>query len=68
MWKIPFRGIWKPLVPYLALYFAMNYGFVVMVGKTSLTDGLLLLGLFVLQIAVNIPTHGPWPARPRPHV
>ncbi len=61
VWKIPFRGNWKPLVPYLALYFAMNYGFVVMVWKTSLEGGLLLLGLFVLQILVNVATHGPWP-------
>ena len=38
----------------------MNYGFVVMVWKTSLTGGLVLLGLFVLQIVVNIATHGPF--------
>ncbi len=70
VWKIPFRGNWKPLVPYLALYFAMNYGFVVMVWEVSLAEGLLLLGLFIVQIAVNIATHGPWPmveSRARPH-
>ncbi len=67
VWKIPFRENWKPLVPYLALYFAMNYGFVVMVWKTSLPEGLLLLGLFILQIVVNVVTHGPWPrSAPRP--
>jgi hypothetical protein len=59
VWKIPFRGNWKPLVPYLALYFAMNYGFVVMVWKTWLAGGLVLLALFILQIAVNIATHPP---------
>lgn len=62
VWKIPFRENWKPLVPYLALYFAMNYGFVALVWKASLTEGLLLLGLFILQIVVNVATHGPWPA------
>ena len=61
VWKIPFRGNWKPLVPYLALYFAMNYGFVVLVWKTSLVGGVLMLGLFVFQIVVNVATHGPWP-------
>ncbi len=67
VWKIPFRGNWKPLVPYLALYFAMNYGFVVMSWRTSLAGGLLLLALFILQIAVNVATHGPWSPRPHPH-
>lgn len=66
VWKIPFRGNWKPLVPYLALYFAMNYGFVVMVWKVSLAEGLLLLSLFILQLVVNAATHGPRPqASPR---
>jgi len=37
--KIPFRQNWKLLTPYLCLYFAMNYGFVVMVWKTSLLGG-----------------------------
>ena len=58
VWKIPFRQNWKPLVPYLALYFAMNYGFVVMVWKTWLAGGLLLLALFILQLVVNAATHG----------
>jgi len=38
--KIPFRKNWKPLTPYLVLYYAMNYGFVVMMWKTS--EGLIL--------------------------
>ncbi len=37
----------------------MNYGFVVMVWKTSLSEGLLLLALFVVQLVVNAVTHGP---------
>lgn len=59
--KIPFRQNlsqnWVPLIPYLALYYAMNYGFVVMVWKTSLRKGLLMLSLFIIQIIVNIYTH-----------
>jgi len=55
--KIPFRNNWKLLTPYLVLYYAMNYGFVVMVWKTSLSRGLIMLGLFIIQIIVNICTH-----------
>ena len=57
--KIPFRESWdwRLLTPYLALYYAMNYGFVVMVWKSSLAGGILMLVLFVVQIAINIITH-----------
>jgi len=55
--KIPFRNNWKLLTPYLVLYYAMNYGFVVMVWKTSLPRGLIILSLFIIQIIVNICTH-----------
>ena len=58
--KIPFRETmdWKLLVPYVALYISMNYGFVVMTWKYySLTGGILLLGLFIVQITVNIISH-----------
>ena len=57
VWKIPFRQNWKPAVPYLCLYFAMNYGFVVMVWKVSLVGGLIMTGLFIVQMVVNIATH-----------
>jgi hypothetical protein len=36
----------------------MNYGFVVMPWKTSLTRGIIMLGLFVIQMTANIATHG----------
>ena len=52
--KIPFRETmnWKQLVPYVALYISMNYGFVVMIWKYySLIGGIILLGLFVAQIS-----------------
>jgi hypothetical protein len=46
--KIPFREKmdWKQLVPYVALYISMNYGFEVMTWKYySLIGGIILLGL-----------------------
>jgi len=60
--KIPFREnlkkYWKSVIPYLALYYAMNYGFVVMVWKNySQIGGAIMLGLFIVQIIVNISTH-----------
>ena len=60
--KIPFREnfrtYWKQAIPYLALYYAMNYGFVVMTWKYySKTGGAILLGLLVIQIIVNIRSH-----------
>jgi hypothetical protein len=61
VFKINFRENWKRnwkwLVPYLALYYAMNYGFVVMPWKTSLVWGLIMLGLFVIQIFTNLRSH-----------
>ncbi len=55
--KIPFRRDWKLLAPYLVLYYAMNYGFVVMPWKTSLERGTILLLLFLIQLAANFLTH-----------
>jgi len=51
------RKNWKWLVPYLGLYYAMNYGFVVMPWKTSLVWGLIMLGLFIVQIIANLKSH-----------
>ena len=48
---------WPYVVPYLALYYAMNYGFVVMPWKTSVAWGLVMLGLFVIQIIANLGSH-----------
>jgi len=59
--KINFRANWKKnwkwLVPYLGLYYAMNYGFVVMPWKTSLVWGIIMLGLFIIQIITNLRSH-----------
>ena len=51
------RKNWKWLVPYLGLYYAMNYGFVVMPWKTSLAWGLIMLCLFIVQIVANLKSH-----------
>ena len=55
--KINFRKNWKLLIPYLILYYAMSYGFVVMVWKTSLIGGVIMLTLVIIQIIINIITH-----------
>ena len=55
--RVDLKRYWKLSVPYLALYWAMNYGFVVMVWKTSLAGGLVMLGLFIVQILANVVTH-----------
>ncbi|OQA13324.1 MAG: hypothetical protein BWY63_03511 [Chloroflexi bacterium ADurb.Bin360] len=58
--KISFRETmnWKQLAPYVALYISMNYGFVVMVWRyDSWTRGMLMLALFVIQIAANLSSH-----------
>jgi hypothetical protein len=59
--KIDFRGNrkknWKVLVPYLALYYAMNYGFIVMCWKISMQWGIIMLALFVIQLVANLMSH-----------
>jgi hypothetical protein len=59
--KIDFRANMKKhlkwAVPYLSLYYAMNYGFVVMPWKTSLVWGITMLGLFAVQIIANLAGH-----------
>jgi len=63
--KISFRETmdWKQLAPYVALYIAMNYGFVVMVWRyDSWIRGMLMLALFVIQIGANMLSH----PRPKP--
>ena len=61
VFKINFRENWKQnwkyVIPYLALYYAMNYGFVVMPWKTHLPWGLVMLGLFIIQIITNLRSH-----------
>ncbi len=51
------RRNWKVLAPYICLYYASNYGFVVMPWKTSLVWGLTMLGLFIVQLVANLRSH-----------
>lgn len=59
--KINFREDWKEnwkwMIPYLALYYSTNYGFIVMPWKTSLIWGVIMLILFVIQIIANLSSH-----------
>ncbi len=61
LFKVNFRESWKKnwkwMVPYLCLYYAMNYGFVVMPWDTNIIWGLVMLGLFIIQIIVNLRSH-----------
>jgi hypothetical protein len=62
---IDWRRNWKLLAPYLALYYAANYGFVVMPWKMEhrALQGITMLVVVVIQISVNVATHGPWSTR-----
>ena len=51
------RKNWKWMVPYLGLYYAMNYGFIVMPWKSSLAWGITMLCLFIIQIITNLRSH-----------
>lgn len=57
VWKVPFRQDWRILTPYLVLYYAMNYGFIVMVWKDARSQGILMLALFVVQLVANFSSH-----------
>ena len=51
------RKNWKAVAPYLALYYAMNYGFIVLPWKASIAWGLGMLGLFLVQLVANLRSH-----------
>jgi hypothetical protein len=59
--KLNFRENWKKnwkwVVPYLCLYYAMNYGFVRMPWKTSVIWGIIMMGIFIIQIIANLRSH-----------
>lgn len=44
-------------MPYVALYIASSYGFVVMVWKEPVAGGLLMLALTAAQLVANAVTH-----------
>jgi hypothetical protein len=51
------RRDWRLLTPYLVLYYAINYGFIVMPWTVSRTWGVIMLGLFIIQIFANLWSH-----------
>lgn len=58
--KLPFRETmdWRLLLPYVALYIASSYGFVVMSWRFySVVAGILTLVLTVAQLVANAVTH-----------
>jgi hypothetical protein len=59
--KIEFRENWKQnwrwVLPYLVLYYAMNYGFVVMPWKASLPWGIVMVCLLAVQVITNLWSH-----------
>jgi len=58
--QINFREsmVWYLLVPYLLLYYSMNYGFVAMTWKYySKKKGIIIFSLLITQIVINIFTH-----------
>ena len=55
--KTDFRSNWSVLGPYIALYNAMNYGFIVLPWKDSRKQGILMLALFIVQLLANYSTH-----------
>ena len=65
--KLPFRETmdWRLLTPYVALYIASSYGFVVMPWKFySVVAGVLMLVLTATQLVANLLTH---PRKKTPH-
>ena len=57
VFKTDFRANWSVLGPYIALYNAVNLGFIIMSWKDSRKQGILMLALFVLQLLANYSTH-----------
>lgn len=55
--KISFRNNWRLLIPYLSLYYSMNYGFMAMTLKNNKYAGIVMVMLFVVQIVTNIISH-----------
>jgi len=55
--KIEFRSIWYLLIPYLILYYIINYGIVVMIWAESQPWGIVLLVLWIIQLIVNAISH-----------
>jgi hypothetical protein len=55
--KKDFRSNWRLLTPYLILYFFANYALVMIVWKQNLTQGAIILGLYIVQLIFNAFSH-----------
>lgn len=55
--KLEFRSDKKLLIPYLVLYYAMNYALVSMNWSVNLTFGIIVLILFIIQLVFNLLKH-----------
>jgi len=55
--KKDFRKDWRLLTPYLMLYFFANYALVIIVWKSNLTFGAILLTLYITQLILNAFSH-----------
>ena len=55
--KVNWRNNWRFAAPYLAFYYIANYAVVVLNWEYSITWGIILLILFILQIITNIWSH-----------
>ena len=54
---VDLRNDRRLIVPYLALYYVMNYGFIVMTWQYRAAFGAVILLLAALQIAANVWSH-----------
>ncbi len=55
--RVNWKQNWKWMLPYLGLYYAMNYGFVIMPWKVNLIWGIIMAGCFIIQIITNLSSH-----------
>jgi hypothetical protein len=55
--RVNWKQNWKWMLPYLGLYYAMNYGFIVMPWKVNLIWGIIMAGCFIIQIITNLSSH-----------
>ena len=45
------------VIPYLMLYYSMNYGFIIMPWKSNISWGIIITFLFLVQFTLNIISH-----------
>jgi len=55
--KIDFRSIWYLAIPYICLYYIVNYGIAVMIWAESQPWGIAILVLWLIQLIVNLISH-----------